>query len=264
MPSPFPGMDPYLEQSAYWSSFHSRLIVGLADAVESMLNKQYYVEVETRTYLSEDDNTVLVGIPDASVIATIKAQDIPKTTAGSSSSQTAVITQPQQVTLPIPEEINERYLEVREVGSDQVITLIEVLSPKNKRPGKGRNMYEIKRAKILSSLTHLIEIDFLRVGTPMTRHGLVSESTYSILVSRSPQRPIADCYGFGVRDTIPSFLLPLASGEEELVIDTQEIFDGIYERGRYGNRVDYTQPIPAPALSEEDGEWWRSHSPVSD
>ncbi|MBV8886966.1 MAG: DUF4058 family protein [Chroococcidiopsidaceae cyanobacterium CP_BM_RX_35] len=33
MPSPFPGMDPYLEQPALWSSFHSRLIVAIADAI---------------------------------------------------------------------------------------------------------------------------------------------------------------------------------------------------------------------------------------
>lgn len=49
MPSPFPGMDPYLEQPTFWSSFHSRLIVAIADAIEPQLSSEYYIEVETRT-----------------------------------------------------------------------------------------------------------------------------------------------------------------------------------------------------------------------
>jgi len=69
MPSPFPGMDPYLEQPAFWSSFHSRVIVAIASAIKAMLDPQYYVEVETRTYYSDDDNSVLIGIPDASVVS---------------------------------------------------------------------------------------------------------------------------------------------------------------------------------------------------
>jgi len=62
-------MDPYLEQPAFWSSFHSRLVVAIADALEAMLDPQYYVEVETRTYYSDDNNSVLIGIPDAIVVS---------------------------------------------------------------------------------------------------------------------------------------------------------------------------------------------------
>ena len=31
MPSPFPGLDPYLEQPDYWPECHSRLIVAIAE-----------------------------------------------------------------------------------------------------------------------------------------------------------------------------------------------------------------------------------------
>ena len=88
----------------------------------------------------------------------------------------------------------------------------------------------------------------------MTHHSLSSEAMYSVLVGRSPLHPIADCYGFSLRDTLPSFPLPLASGENEPVINVQAIFDRIYERGHYGGRVDYSQPIPAPALAKDDEE----------
>ena len=51
MPSPFPGMDPYLEHPALWPGLHSRLIVGLADDLGPILRPRYYVEVEERVYL---------------------------------------------------------------------------------------------------------------------------------------------------------------------------------------------------------------------
>lgn len=52
MPSPFPGMDPYLEHPALWPGFHSRVIVGLADLLGPRLRPRYDVEVEERVCLS--------------------------------------------------------------------------------------------------------------------------------------------------------------------------------------------------------------------
>lgn len=68
MASPFPGMDPYLEQSAFWSSFHTRLIVAIADALATDLRPKYYIEVETRSYLNTPEGELLIGIPDAVVL----------------------------------------------------------------------------------------------------------------------------------------------------------------------------------------------------
>ncbi len=50
MPSPFPGMNPYLELPALWHEFHNRLIVAISDALTPYLQPRYYVAVETRTY----------------------------------------------------------------------------------------------------------------------------------------------------------------------------------------------------------------------
>lgn len=69
MPSPFPGMNPYLEASTFWSSVHSRLIVAIADAIAVALRPRYYVEVEKRVYLSVLEDSILVGIPDVSVFS---------------------------------------------------------------------------------------------------------------------------------------------------------------------------------------------------
>lgn len=254
MPSPFPGMDPFVEQPAYWASFHSRLIVALANAIEVGLSQEYYVEVEVRSYLSEGDESLLVGIPDAVVFTDSTAdkadsESLPQATV-------ATLPKPQRVTVPMPETVKERYLELREVGSNRVITVIEVLSPKNKRPGKGRNNYEDKRLKILSSLTHLVEIDLLRGGESMPVMSGIDNEEYSILVSRSEQRPSADLYSFSLQDEIPSFALPL-SAAEQLIISLQEIFSQVYDQARYGSRIDYQQPLN-PTLTSEEQIWLTS------
>lgn len=254
MSSPFPGMDPYLEQPAFWSSFHSRLIVAVADAIEAMLDPHYYVEVETRTYLSDGDGSLLVGIPDA-IVASSQPNDPPVDNSSATESTVAVQLRPQRVTVPVPEEVNERYLEIRELETGAVITAIEVLSPKNKRAGKGRIAYEDKRNAVLGSLTHLVELDLLRSGEPMAMKGSVPATTYRLLISRSTRRPVADLYSFTVRDALPTFPIPLKRGEQELLLPLQDVFNGVYDRARYQSRINYHQPPPLPPLSEVDQQW---------
>ena len=255
MTSPFPGMDPYLEQAVFWSEFHSRLIVAIADALAPSLLPKYYVAVETRTYGDSDDGELLVGIPDAVVLSTPGASPPAKPDHFGPGATTTVL--PQSVILPMPLEIKERYLEIRSAGSDAVITVIEVLSPTNKRPGTGRRVYSAKRQTVLGSASHLVEIDLLRAYEPMAMHpvGTGTASTYRILVSRAECRPRADLYEFTFQEPIPEFPLPLKAAGEEVIVDLQPLVNGIYDRSGYGLRIDYQAPVPPPALSTEDQDW---------
>jgi len=253
-------MDPYLEQPIFWSEFHSRLIVGIADAIAPSLLPRYYVGVETCTYLDGTDEALLVGIADAIVLsATGQSQSLApaaSTTMTDDRSKTiATQTRPQSVVLPMPIEVKQRYLEIREAGSNAVITVIEVLSPTNKRKGAGRTAYEKKRQQILTSTSHLVEIDLLRGDDPMAMRGTNPPTDYRILVSRSEERPHADLYGFTLREAIPEFPLPLQEMAEIVMVDLQTIVRGIYDRGGYSIRIDYQQPVPPPALSVEDQAW---------
>ncbi len=254
-------MHPYLEQPIFWSDFHSRLIVGIADALAPSLLPRYYVGVATRTYLDGTDEELLVGIADAIVLsATGQSQSMPPVT----NTAIATPTRPQPVVLPMPTEVKQRYLEIREAGSDAVITVIEVLSPTNKRKGAGRTAYEKKRQQILTSASHLVEIDLLRGDEPMAMRGTNTLTDYRILMSRSQDRPKADLYGFTLREAIPEFPLPLQEMTEMVMVDLQAIVRGIYDRGGYSIRIDYQQPVPSPVLSVEDQQWWhellKSHS----
>ena len=92
-----------------------------------------------------------------------------------------------------------------------MVTTIEVLSPTNKRSGKGRDAYEEKRRDVLSTPTHLVEIDLLRNGKPMQILSEIPKTDYRILVARGNRRPLAEVFGFNLQQQIPQFLLPLKS-----------------------------------------------------
>src|SRR6516164_3807504 len=49
MPSPFPGMDPYLE--AHWRDVHARLIIYASDALQGVLPSALRARVEERVLL---------------------------------------------------------------------------------------------------------------------------------------------------------------------------------------------------------------------
>jgi hypothetical protein len=244
--SPFPGMDPYLENPELWSAVHSRLIVAIADELVEHLSEKYRVEVEKRVYFSSDDGSVLVGIPDVSVATSRSA----KSTTGTVTLPLPV--QPETVTVPLAEEVTERYLEIREVATGMVVTVIELLSPKNKRPGEGRMAYLRKRNQVLASGSHLVEIDLLRGGQPLPiTSGHTSD--YRILVSQADRRPRADLYGFDLQQPLPPFPVPLMPGEDAPILALQPLLNRVYGKGRYHLAIDYGQPA-VPPLKPDDLE----------
>jgi Protein of unknown function (DUF4058) len=247
MPSPLPGMNPFLESSELWSEFHSRMIVAIADALSETLSQDYRVAVEKRVYLSQGEETTLIGIPDVSIT------DDSKLATGA----VAGASEPVVVKIPLAEEVAERYLEIREVATGRVVTVIELLSPKNKRSGEGRDAYLQKRQRVVMSQTHLVEIDLLRGGVSLPMVG-GTKSDYRILISQSSRRPKADLYAFGLRQPIPSITVPLA-GEASVVLDLQLLLHQIYDRARFQMAIDYQQ-ILIPQLSEADQVWVLTYS----
>ena len=242
MPSPLPGMNPFLEAPELWSEFHSRMIVAIADALDDDLSRDYRVAVEKRVYLDQGDETVLIGIPDVSVMAPPTG----KTTT------TAVLDTPITVEIPLEETVQERYLEIREVATGRVVTVIELLSPKNKRSKVGREAYLQKRRQIMMSQTHLVEIDLLRGGEAMPMTGAV-ESDYRILVSASEHRPKAQLYAFNLRQVIPEIAIPLkAHGTVTLAL--QPLLHRVYDKARLELAINYQQSL-SPKLSDEDTAW---------
>ena len=147
----------------------------------------------------------------------------------------------------------ERYLEIREVTTGNVVTVIEIISPKNKQSGEGRNQYLSKRAKVLNSQSHLIEIDLLRNGTPLPVNPS-QPSDYRVLISRVEQRPLAQLYPFNLREPLPCFLVPLQTSDKEPIVDLNELMRNVYEAAALDLSIDYQQQLKPP-LSKEDYQW---------
>jgi Protein of unknown function (DUF4058) len=247
MPSPFPGVDPYVENPEFWPEVHNRLIVAIADSLAPQLRPKYRVAIEKRTYLNDETESVLVGIADVAILRGRATPSLGTTTL------TDRRRPPIQVTMPSPEEIQERYLEIREVAEGRVVTVLEILSPKNKRLGIGQTTYLQKRQQILASETHLVEIDLLRSGSLIPLQNFHSACYYT-LVSRSDQRPLADLYPFHLQEEIPIFAIPLAPSEPEPEVDLQALYAAVYDRAGLDLVIDY-RPSPIPSLPQEDADW---------
>jgi hypothetical protein len=67
MPSPFPGMDPYLEHPSAWPNVHHRLITAIADDLAPQLLPKYQVLVEEGIYQVDNPDSILIGAPDVLV-----------------------------------------------------------------------------------------------------------------------------------------------------------------------------------------------------
>lgn len=248
MDNPFPGMNPYLEQPQLWHQVHNRLIVAIADDLTPQIAPHYLVAIEERVYQSVED-ALLVGIADVAL-----TRRSPSDVEPLSRTATADRTAPTPVRVPLPQEVTERFLEVRSTQTGEVVCVIEVLSPKNKRDKDGRAAYESKRRKVLGSSTSLVEIDLLRVGEPMPILDAIASSMYRILISRGSRRPAADLYAFGLPDPIPTIPIPLRANDPEPTVDLQRLLDDIYRRARFDLAIDYGQPLK-PALRHEDEVW---------
>ena len=245
MPSPFPGMDPWLERPDLWPDVHNSLIAAIRDVLAPRLRPRYVVTIEERVFVEDQQGLSFVGRPDIAVVAKGHVAG-----SGIAHSASAVV----EVEVPVADRARETYLEVRGAQEGEVVTVIEVLSPSNKRKGEGRRVYLEKRTDTFASLTSLVEIDLLRTGESMPVVRGRPASDYSILVSRSWARPRADLLPFSVRDEIPSLPVPLRRAEEEPPLGLGAILHALYDRAGYDLRIDYARP-PDPPLREDDAVW---------
>jgi hypothetical protein len=236
-------MDPYLEHPDLWRDVHHRLIAAMADDLAPRLRPRYRVKVEVRVYAAMPDKLGFIGVPDVGIIHVNEPAVAYRPS-----------TRPRTVELLVPDVIEEGYLEIQEVVSGEVITVIEILSPANKRSGEGRRFYETKRGLVLASATHLVEIDLLRAHQRMPASGNGSSTHYRILVSHSHHRPKADLYAFDVQETTPAFPVPLKPGEEEPTVELNRILHDLYDQAGYDLSIDYRRD-PAPPFDGEDAVW---------
>jgi Protein of unknown function (DUF4058) len=248
MPSPFPGMDPYIE-SWIWSSFHSNVIVAICDQLNPRLPKRYIASTELYVWRfdNSEEERLLLGGPDVHVA------DVQPAPAGP-----AVATVAAPITTVLPGVVRkQRYVKITDPEERRVVAVIEVLSPSNKTTGEDGQAYRLKREEYIASGISLVEIDLLRSGLrPALGNPAPAISDYYFLVHRGWEKNRLGIWPISLRDPLPSVPIPLDPDVPDIMLDVRACIDHVYEFGRYGEQLNYTRP-PKPPLREPDATWAR-------
>lgn len=253
MASPFPGIDPFVEDQE-WSDFHSNFIVELQAQLVPRLEPKYFVRVERRIYVEhpayDEEQRPQQRIPVLSVHLGTGS-----TGAASSEGGTATLAAPVECVVPMPEERRESYLLIKETDTHEVVTVLELLSPSNKRiGGDGRREYLNKRDEVLRGATHLVELDLLRGGERLPIKPPVPVGDFYAIVSRSQRRPRVDVYAWRLSDPLPTISVPLTGLKESVPLDLGAALTAVYDRVRYYNSINYQAPLQTP-LPPQQTDW---------
>ena len=243
-------MDLFIEGQV-WPDFHLRLITATSDALMPDLRPRYLVRAEERIYLEHE----MEGEPRHIRPDLLVARFAERGSQSADRGAATVADQPVEITLPMPEEVVERYLTIQDTATREVVTIIEILSPANKRPGSdGRAQYAAKRESVLMSMTNLVEIDLLRGGSRLPVRGQLPPADYYAFVSRGRRRPRAAVYYRTLREPLPAIPIPLADADPDIYLDLQSVFTTVYDRAGYDYSLDYSLD-PVPPVSENDSTW---------
>jgi hypothetical protein len=250
MPSPFPGMDPYLESRLLWHDVHQRLAGQISRQLAPYLAPRYVARLATRFVTSvPDEQEISILYPDVDVTPVRQLSPEPPTTAA-----VAVTLAPLTLSSVVPEQLKLVTVELHDVARGRLVAAIEILSPVNKRPGKGLDEYRAKRETVLSAEAHLLEIDLLRQGTRPPRLVRLPQSDYFVFLTRAQHRHLTDVWPIGVRDPLPVPPVPLLPGDDDVPLDLGYALRTIYDEARYDLSIDYSQPPDHP-LAQDDAAW---------
>ena len=248
--SPFPGMDPYLE--AHWLDVHTKLMAYSADALNERLPEELIARTEERVAIESDDQPPGHVSPGVRVLEAVGAGGVTESgyAAGSALAPYRLVA--------LVEPITERFIEIIDTTGERLITVIEFVSPTNKR-GKGLEAFIEKRDKLLSGGVNVVETDLIRSGDWREMLGWhrcppEARSLYRATI-RVPDEPMAVyLQPIFLRKSLPALRIPLPQGEAPIELALQPLLDQAYHNGRYARTIDYSRR-PDPPLEESDAAW---------
>jgi hypothetical protein len=242
-------MDPYLESPPFWSPLHSGLINAMQRELKARVPRKYSVWTDVNIWLQEPGSAEEGQPFEPDVYLTEQAMNSPGAAA------LAVLNAPATTQLPAVRRKGSRFLKIMEARSDRVVTVVELLSPSNKKSGDDRKAYLAKRNEYLATGTNLVEIDLHRGGRRMPLgEPPPPEADYFALVCRAAEFPKTGIWPISVRDPLPEIAIPLNPEDGCVLLPLQACLDSAYDIGPYDNEVEYDQPPRIP-LKADDADW---------
>ncbi len=242
----FPGMDPYLE-GYLWPDVHSGLAFVTKELLIPQLPEGYTVRTELYAVVdTEWQEDLGILYPDVEVRKS-KLEEPAGAYDAAFTPPTAVVDQANGISNRIPS------VYIRHRKNQQLITVIEYLSPVNKR-SPGRADYLEKRAKLQQAKVNLLEIDLIRRGERVFQHPQIEEASYAACLYRSED---SRNYLWAIRldQALPVLPVPLLDGEEDVKLPLQKVLNTLFERSCYEREIDYSQPPPPPPLQPGQTDW---------
>ncbi len=256
MPSPFPGMDPYLE-GYLWPDVHHSLATQIRDQVAPLIEPRYVARIVVRTVVEELESGEAVGVimPDVEVLERPRVEERRPGGSGMVATAPAIAPAPVIIPQPLSYEVYIPAIEIHDVAGGLLVTSIEILSPTNKHD-LGWDEYQAKRRKVLFAQAHLLEIDLLRRGRRPVPTADAPRAPYYIFLTRVQRRDRVEVWPIQLRDPLPTVPVPLRPPDADVPLDLDEALRSVYDRARYHLSIDYRQP-PDPPLNEADAAWAR-------
>ena len=244
MPSPFPGMDPYLEKRSLWPDFHASFLAYVRELLQPQIRPKYNARIEERIHLIQPPQDYY---PDVSIVRR-PLRERP----------TAAVDEPYLIQA-LESEFREPYVEIVYLPTGEVVTTIELLSPINKT-GADRERYRQKQQQILNTETSLVEIDLLRAGqhtvaVPETRLQAIPNWRYLVSVRRAGRYGEFEVYFIALDSRLPRCRIPLRAPDADIALDLPAVFERTYDVSGYEDFIDYSEPPPALPLSTEEMTW---------
>ncbi len=267
MPSPFPGMDPYLESPDWFPCLHDSLIFGILELLQARLPMPYYAQTTQRVWLEVSHRSVE---PDVNVVqAGRRTSPWPAENGGVAVAELVELAEPVVISVQTIEHdpFEEPVIEIRRrQGSEiRLVGSIEVLSPANKTlSNPGREKYLDKQRETLAGQAHLVEIDLLRGGihtTAVPREIAIEKAgafDYHVCIHRFDRPNDFLVYPIRLEDRLPGIAIPLLPGDADVPLSLQAVFERAYNAGPYRRALTYGEEQITPPLSPAQLDWVKS------
>ncbi len=250
--SPFPGMDPYLEEA--WPDVHHGLCTYARDALRALLPPGLIARLDERTIIEGAFDRERVVVPDVRVIQSGRPRQQPPQAGG-----VAMLELEEPLVIQYGDEpVTEGFIRVIDTrNGGRVVTVIEFASPANK--GSGRAMYQQKQGELLAGRVSLVEVDLIRSGkwnlrVPYEKVPPECRTPYHVCVTRGSQPNQSELYSITLRRRLPPIRIPLRETDADVRLDLQSLIDLVYLNGSYGFDINYAKP-PAPPLDPDEAAW---------
>lgn len=259
--NPFPGVNPFVEEEAYWSDFHGTFLTFLKTSLLALLPDTYDVRVEEHIVTSEigEDALITRRRPRRSDVAIVERGDaseaFPSATSHVAVADPVAVADVVELELVDFEQDRVHSLAIRRIGDDELITSIELLSPANK-VGDGYDDFAAKRRELFAAGINTVDLDLLRRGQRLAFNSPLPTGDFYAFVATPARSRRAACYRWTLRDRLPAIRIPLAAGDPDLVVDLVKPYDDAFTLGGYPRRLRYARPLAG--VDAATAAWARS------